>query len=40
LDSIWSIFKGIGKPLEKAQITQIPAGEMFLLAGCDEKSGK
>jgi hypothetical protein len=29
--------KAAGKPLGRAQITQIAAGLMFLLAGCDEK---
>jgi hypothetical protein len=26
----------MGKPIENAQITKIPAEQMFLLAGCDE----
>jgi hypothetical protein len=32
--------KGIGKSLGYVQVTQIPAEIMFLLAKCDEKSGK
>jgi hypothetical protein len=30
----------IGKPLGNAQIKLTPLGQMFLLAGCDEKSRK
>jgi hypothetical protein len=40
----WTAFgqflKGIGRPLRNVQIKQILAGQIFLLAGCDEKSGK
>jgi hypothetical protein len=41
---IWTVseefLKGIGKPLRNAQITQISTGQMVLLAGCYEKTGK
>jgi hypothetical protein len=32
--------KGLGKPMGYTKITLISAGQMFLLAGCDAKSGK
>jgi hypothetical protein len=32
--------KGIGQRLRNAPITVKPVGQMFLLAGCDEKYGK
>jgi hypothetical protein len=38
-DSLWAILKGCRKSVRNAQIKRIPAGQMSLLAGCDETSG-
>ncbi len=40
LNSLWGILKGFGKLLGNAQIKLIPTGKMYILAGCDDRSGK